>query len=114
MKKIIQYAALWISLSFLFTQCDSLLATDIQKILDNPEAYAEKEVTIHGTVGNVTDLAIIRYYKLTDNTGEIHVIAKNELPTRGETKTVMGTVNPVFKIGNLQVTVLEESPKRSK
>ncbi len=97
---------------FCFTQCEGLLATDIQKIVDNPQQFTDKEITVRGTVGNVTDLAVLRYYKLADNTGEIHVIAKGDLPSRGDKVTVTGKVKPVFKIGNSQFTVIEEVPKR--
>ena len=113
MKKQVLFIFALALASVLFYQCDGLLATDIQKIVDSPEQYADKEVTVKGTVGNVTDLALIRYYKLKDETGEIHVIAKGDLPSRGEKITVTGKVNPVFKMGTLQVTVIEEVPKRN-
>lgn len=111
-KRLLLFVTILLS-SVLFYQCEGMFSTDIQKIVDDPEQYADKEVTVKGTVGNVTDLALIRYYKLEDETGEILVIAKGNLPYRGDKVTVTGKVNPVFKLGTIKVTVIEEVPKRN-
>jgi len=112
MKKIIVNFIVFISLVSLLSACAELFATDIQKIVDSPQEYADKEVTVAGTVKNVTNLALLKYYKVEDKTGEIHVITKSDLPAKGEKVVVSGKVNPVFKIGTVQFTVIEEVPKR--
>lgn len=92
----------------LFIGCDSLTATPIKKILDNPRDYSGKPVTISGEVTEVFSLVVIKYFVVKDRTGEIIVVTQKPLPKKGSKITAKGTVQEAFSIGDQQLIVIME------
>jgi hypothetical protein len=88
--------------------CNSILTTPIQKILINPRDYADKNVTIVGTVVETFSIVVIKYFTLRDETGEIAVITDKPLPAKGQKIKVSGTVQEAFSLGDKQLIVLIE------
>lgn len=72
----------------------------ISTILQNPEKYEGKIVTIKGKVTEVMSIPIISqgFYKVEDNTGTIWVVTKSGAPSKGKEVTVTGKVETAFKI----------------
>ncbi len=92
--------------SFMLSSC----STKIKSIYTNIEKYDGKEVTIKGKVENTTDILIIQYYYLDDNSGKkMRVVTDKELPKEGDVIKVTGIVNQRFKIGEYQWIVLKEA-----
>ena len=89
--------------------CDNLKSVPIGTIKDNPRAYSEKVVTIEGEVTKVFSLLVVKYFTLTDNTGEITVISEKPLPKLGTKLKVKGKVEEAFSLGNQQLLVVIES-----
>jgi len=92
----------------LFTGCDSLWSTPINKILENPRDYSDKSVTISGEVSEVFSFFVIKYFVVKDKTGQMVVITKRPLPREGTKITVKGTVQEAFTLGDKQLIVIIE------
>ena len=73
-------------------------AADIKR---SPASYEGKEVTVRGTVREVTKLPIVelKTYVLADSTGEITVTTKSAPPAKGERLVVRGVVSSAAIIG---------------
>jgi hypothetical protein len=73
-------------------------AADIKR---NPASYEGKEITVKGTVREVTKLPIVelKRYVLADSTGEITVTTKSAPPAKGERLVVRGVVSSAAIIG---------------
>lgn len=89
--------------------------TAIGDIVKNPTGFEGKEVRLKGTVRDITKIPVIerRSYLLADSTGEITVVAKGELPGKGDKVVVRGRVSSSAVIGGqalgLGVDELERS-----
>lgn len=72
----------------------------ISNILQNPDKYEGKIVTIKGTVTEIMSIPLISQgiYKVEDNTGAIWVVTKSGTPSKGKEVTVTGKVETAFKI----------------
>lgn len=92
----------------LFVSCSRLFPTDIKKILDNPRDYDGKTVTVSGVVIESVNLFFLKYYTVKDETGEIAVVTKKAVPTKGAKLKVTGRVNQAFAIGEKSVVVIIE------
>lgn len=102
-------AVIILSLSLLLIGCNSILATPIHKIIENPRDYSGKSVTISGEVTEVFSLVFVKYFVLKDKTGEITVITKRPLPREGIKTTVKGSVQEAFSLGDKQLIVIVEN-----
>ena len=96
-----------IMLMILLTACHQ----KIEEVINNPEQYNQQEVSLRGEVVLVSDLAVIKFYKLRDSTGEIHVFT-DKLPPKGEIKTVNGTVNKAFEFMDQKLVVINEKTEK--
>jgi hypothetical protein len=88
--------------------CDSLPATHISKILDNPQDYNGKSVTVEGEVTEISSLLFMKYFVLDDGTGTMAVVTLMPLPEKGKKMRVKGVVNKVFPLGEIQTIVIVE------
>jgi hypothetical protein len=88
--------------------CGWAPATPIREVLDHPERYDGKSVTVGGEVESATNLLVVRYYRVKDATGEITVITPKAVPRRGARVRVRGIVHQAFAIGDQSLTVLNE------
>jgi hypothetical protein len=74
-------------------------AADIKR---SPASYEGKEVTLKGTVREVTKLPIVevKSYVLADSTGEITVSTRSAPPAKGDRLIVRGVVSSRAIIGS--------------
>jgi len=90
----------------------------IQQIRTDPGRYQNKSVNVAGTVSRSvgSPLLPVQFYTLSDDTGEINVLAKsNDTLGRGAHVRVKARVNQVAALGNRSVGLhlQEESRKRT-
>lgn len=73
-------------------------AGDIRR---NPASFEGKEVTVRGTVNEVTKLPIVevKSYTVLDSTGEIRVTTRGAAPAKGERVVVRGVVSSTAIVG---------------
>jgi len=90
------------------SSCSTLFPTQINKILTNPRDYADKKVTISGTVTDTFSFVVVKYFTVRDDTGEMTVVSQKPLPEKGSTVKVTGTVKEAFSVGDQQLIVLLE------
>ncbi len=90
--------------------------TDIEKLLNNPTAYAGKVVTVEGEVTDQSAFFnIIKFYKVRDKSGEIIVSTKrNNLPGIKSSVTLKGKIDNAFSLGDQKLTVLVEESVEGK
>jgi hypothetical protein len=88
-------------------------AGDIRR---SPAAYEGREVTVRGTVTDVTKLPVLelKSYSLADGTGEIKVTTRGAAPAKGERLVVRGVVSSTAIVGGhsfgLHLSERERSP----
>ena len=88
--------------------CSSVFPTKINTILSNPRDYADKQVTISGTVEDTFSLVVVKYFVLRDETGTMPVITQRTMPVKGNEIKVTGTVQEAFSLGDQRLVVLIE------
>lgn len=87
-------------------------STKIQTIMTKIDKFDGEEVRIKGVVENPTNLNIVKFFFINDDSGKkMRVITKNALPKEGEKKKIKGKVVQRFKIGTFQWVVLKEIKK---
>jgi hypothetical protein len=87
----------------------ALFPTPIREILDHPEQYDRRSVTIAGEVEGATNILVLRYYRVSDGTGTITVVTPRAVPKRGTKVKVRGVVHQAFAIGDQSLTILSEA-----
>lgn len=93
---------------FFMMSC-SLGSTKISDILSHPREYAGKQTTISGEVTKTFSMIVVKYFVISDGSGEITVVTEKPLPAKGEKITVKGTVEEAFSLGPTTSLVLIES-----
>jgi hypothetical protein len=93
---------------FLTLGCDKLITTKIGDIVNNTRGYAEKFVTIEGEVTEVFSLHFVKYFKVSDGTGEIAVVSNKPSPLKGNNIKVYGQVKEAFSLGDERLLVIIE------
>jgi hypothetical protein len=88
--------------------CGAVGATPIRSILDDPRKYDGNIVTIAGEVRDSTNLVVVKWYRVADETGSIVVVASGAVPRRGARIEVTGTVRQAFVIADESLTVIME------
>jgi hypothetical protein len=102
-------ARLWIAAGlFASVACSGIFPTPIRDILDHPEQYDGKRVTIEGEVDASANLVLVRYYRLRDQTGSLAVVTPKAVPRKGAHVKVSGIVHQAFVLGDQNLTVLNE------
>jgi hypothetical protein len=95
-----------------FTACPA--RTTIGRINADPGRYADREVTIAGTVRDSYGLLGNGAYELDDGTGSLWIVTRNGLPSRGSRVGAKGYVHNGFNFGGRSFgTVLEETDRRT-
>ncbi|MDD4053043.1 MAG: hypothetical protein PHR28_14250 [candidate division Zixibacteria bacterium] len=82
--------------------------TDIGKILENPWEYAEKDLTISGTVKQAVSVLVAQYFIVDDGSGEIPVITDKVLPKVGARVKVHGKIDTAFELLGVRLIVFIE------
>lgn len=93
--------------------------TKISQILDNPDQYINKDVTIAGTVGKTYSVNLILAeagaYQLDDGSGKIWVVTHTTVPKEGSQVGLKGTVSDKIDLLGLAVAVVvKEKERRTK
>ena len=91
------------ALAFVISGCAaSLRNPDIADVRNNAGRYADRTVTIDGTVTNSWGVPLVPFklYKVDDGTGEMTVISRGgRIPTKGSHVKVKGVVRDVAVLG---------------
>lgn len=93
--------------------CRPMGPTLIRSILDDPRTYDGRTVTIAGEVRDSTNLLLLKWYRVEDESGGIVVVASGAVPMRGANVRVSGTVRQAFVIGDQSLTVILEDAEGS-
>jgi hypothetical protein len=88
--------------------------TPIKEITAAPANFEGKEVKLKGKVRAVTKLPILelKSYTLQDDTGQIEVIARGELPAADVDVALKGTVKSAVIIGGKSIGLRVEETER--
>ncbi len=116
MKKIL-IIAVAVALLGILIFASGCTSTKISDILDNPDKYTGKEVSVSG---KVTEKYWVDIFGITagacqidDGSGKIWVITKQEPPKEGEKASARGSVEVAGKIGNRSFgTVIVEKAEK--
>ena len=75
--------------------------TNVGDIKRNPASFEGKEVSIKGTVRDVTKLPVVdlKTYVVADSTGEMTVTTKGTPPAKGDKVVVRGQVGSAAIVG---------------
>lgn len=116
MKYLLSLLAL-LSITILIAGCSD--RTKISKILNNPDQYVNKEVTIAGTITKTYSVNLIiteaGAYQVDDGSGKIWVITKTSVPKEGTKVGLTGTVSDKINLLGLATgVVIEEKDRRVK
>lgn len=90
--------------------CSGLFATKIGRITADPAAFDGRAVTVSGEVTGRVNLALVKFFRLRDGSGEITVVTERPLPREGDKVRVTGTVKQAFALGDLRAVVIVEEP----
>lgn len=94
--------------------CDRLFPTRIGDIAKDPRAFADKDVTVSGEVGEAISLYFVKYFSLNDGTGEIIVVSSKPLPRKGEKLRIKGRIREAFSLGDKTLLVIVENEETKK
>ena len=73
--------------------------TRVREIMAVPDRFEGKEVTLQGTVGKAIDPPRPNAYMLRDETGEIMVVTKGQLPAQDSEVALRGIVRSAVTRG---------------
>jgi len=98
--KMITRAVMAFSLAIMLSACAGVLRNpDIADVKMNAGHYADRTVTLDGTVTSAWGLPLVpfKFYKVDDGTGEITVLSRggNRTPIKGSRVKVKGVVRDV-------------------
>jgi len=79
------------AVALLITACGSVR---IARINADPSRYANRTVSVSGTVTNSVGVLGTGGYQIDDGTGKIYVISRTGVPSRGAEVRVTGRVTP--------------------
>jgi len=86
--------------------------TPIKEITTAPARFEGKEVSIKGKVQGTMKVMDFKAYTLRDDTGEISVVTAGELPARGESVAIKGTVKSALIVGGSGIGLRVEETQR--
>ena len=93
--------------AFFLTGCG---ATKIGRILDEPNRYRNRNVTVEGRVDRSFGAIVTGVYQVDDGTGKLYVLSKGGVPRSGSKVKVNGRVQQGITLGSRSYgTVLTES-----
>ena len=73
----------------------------INRIMAEPSRYANREVTIRGTVTRSASVLGRGTYQIDDGTGTLWVVSKKGVPRRGARVKVRGRIRDVVDLGGV-------------
>jgi len=77
-------------------------STPVADIKDDPNKFHDKQITVSGTVTETITIPILGLglWELDDGTGTIWVKPAGDVPSKGERKSVTGTIKVGMTISN--------------
>ena len=109
MPRIVKLLAICLLLVLLIgISCSRFLSTKIGDIQKDPRKYDGKTVTIEGEVQDSVNIMVMRYYTVSDGSGEIFVMTDGAVPAKGSQVRVTGTVSQAVSMGDKSLLVLIE------
>jgi hypothetical protein len=114
MKKIILAMAMIFTVCYIaiayFTKTDGsfkskFVSTNVSELYENP-LYNKKEIRVKGIVTSSSNIGVISYFELQDNTGTITILS-DVAPREGSKVNVIGTYHQYFKLGVRQISVIK-------
>jgi hypothetical protein len=93
--------------------------TKISSIINNPNKYMDRKVTVGGEVTKTYGIDLVLteagVYQIDDGTGKIWIITKNGVPRVGHKVGLKGTVSQGIRIGHDMIgAVVRESERRTR
>jgi hypothetical protein len=76
-------------------------SASINKILAEPHRYANREVTVHGTVRESASVLGRGAYQIEDDGQTLWVVSSHGVPRKDARVSVTGTVKDAFDIGGI-------------
>ncbi|MBC8022556.1 MAG: hypothetical protein H7Y14_05525 [Burkholderiales bacterium] len=100
-KRVVARVVLGLGLAVAGCASVGIGVTSAGDIRRNPASFEGKEVTVRGTVNEVTKLPIVevKSYTVLDSTGEIRVTTRGAAPAKGERVVVRGVVSSTAIVG---------------
>ena len=88
--------------------------TPIKEIVTAPAQFEGKEVRVRGKAKNITKVPLVdlNLYVLDDGSGEITVVAGENLPAENETVALKGVVESVAIVGGESIGLRIKEMKR--
>ena len=104
MARLQRRVSLLVALPLILTlgACASMGSPSIEQVQSNPGRYANRTVTLNGTVTTAWGVPMVpfRLYRVDDGTGEVTVFSRgNRTPARGSRVRVRGRVDDMAVIG---------------
>lgn len=87
---------------------EKAMATDVGRLVDQPNEFDGRRVTIRGVVVDRAAIMGVGGYRLKQGNAEIFVVSGRGIPPPGAEITVSGTFKQAFAIGGFQYAVLVE------
>jgi hypothetical protein len=73
----------------------------INRIMAEPSRYANRDVTVHGTVTKSASVLGHGTYQIDDGTGTLWVVSKKGVPRKGARVKVTGKIRDVVDLGSV-------------
>jgi membrane protein implicated in regulation of membrane protease activity len=87
--------------------------TRINRVLNDPSRYRNRDVRVEGTVTNVIGALNTGVYQVDDGTGKIFVLSNRGIPNKGVRVSVVGDVQQGINVlGRSYGTVIRERDHR--
>ena len=91
-----------------------MMTTPIGEILENPQHFADRTVTIKGLVSSPKGLGSRSVFTLSDRTGEIRVYCKHFMaPASGETVKIQGTVCMPLRYNDYKIVYIKQTQNQN-
>jgi hypothetical protein len=88
-----------------------LFPVPIADIVDNPQQYADRDVTVKGKVWDAYGVGKLTVFTLVDHTGAIAVYSSSSMaPAEGTAVKVTGRVHLVFRFGDRSMCYIKQNP----
>ncbi len=88
--------------------CGAEMVT-VAQIKSHPRQFVGREVQVRGVVIDLFTFGATRFFRLSDQTGQITILTRKVLPARGERMTVSGVVAEGIAVGAWRQLVIREA-----
>lgn len=90
-----------------------LFPVPVADILDNPQRYADRSVTVKGAVLNPVGVGKLTVFSIADSSGEITVYSSSSMaPAEGTVIKVTGRVHLLYRFGDYSLCYIKQNPTK--